>query len=101
MTNLLKLRITVGKSETFVIETGRYDELGGDFIFVECIDETGVTRIALPPRVSSVIAGQRDRLTSRRRTLAGKQQAAARKEAGLLPGFMKGGQEGVKKAKAS
>jgi hypothetical protein len=79
-----------GKTETFVIETGRYDELGGDFIFVECIDETGTTRVALPPKVANVIASQRDSLTARRRSAASKRIAQARKERGELPGFMKG-----------
>lgn len=79
----------VGKSETFVIETARLDE-EGDYIFIECVDDTGVTRLALPPRVANVIAAQRDSLTTRRRSRAGKLQAKARKELGILPGFMRG-----------
>jgi hypothetical protein len=80
-----------GKAETFTVETCRFDELGGDFIFVQCIDENQmVTRLALPPRVANAIASQRDSLTARRRSLAGKAQAKARKDRGELPGFMRG-----------
>jgi hypothetical protein len=78
-----------GKSETFVVETCRYEELGGDYIFIECVDENGVTRICLPPRVANVIASQRDSLTSRRRSAAATRVAKARMERGELPGFMK------------
>jgi hypothetical protein len=77
-----------GKSETFVVETCRHDEYG-DYIFVEMMDESGVVRLALPPRVANLIASQRDSLTARRRSMAGKRQAAARKDRGELPGFMK------------
>ena len=78
-----------GKTETFVVETGRYDEMGGDFIFVECLDESGVTRLCLPPRVANAIASQRDSLTTRRRSITGKRLAQERKDRGELPGFMK------------
>jgi len=77
-----------GKAETFVIETCRRDDLG-DFIFVECVDESGVTRLALPPKVSAIIASQRDSLTKRRRSAASKRVAQARKDRGEVPGFMR------------
>ena len=77
-----------GKSETFVIETARYEDQG-DYIFIECMDDTGVTRLALPPRVCALIASQRESLTTRRRSRAAKRVAADRKERGELPGFMK------------
>lgn len=80
--------IITGKSETFVIETARHAELG-DTIFVECLDDTGVTRLALPPKVANAIAAQRDSLTTRGRIRAGKAQAQARKDRGELPGFMR------------
>jgi hypothetical protein len=56
-----------GANETFVVQTGRHEELG-DTIFVECIDDSGVTRLALPPKVAALIASQRDALTARRRS---------------------------------
>jgi hypothetical protein len=81
-------QIITGKSETFVVETARHEELG-DTIFIECMDESGVTRLALPPRVANAIAAQRDSLTTRRRSRAAKAQAQARKDRGELPGFMR------------
>lgn len=77
-----------GRAETFVIRTCRHDELG-DYIFLECMDDTGVTRLALPPKVSNAIASQRESLTKRRRKQAGQRQAQARKDRGELPGFMR------------
>jgi hypothetical protein len=52
-----------GKSEIFVIETARYEDIGGDYIFIECMDESGVVRLALPPKVANVVACQRDSLS--------------------------------------
>lgn len=77
-----------GKTETFVIETCRAEEMG-DYIFIECVDEHGVTRLALPPKVAKVIASQRDSLTAKRRSAAGKKRAAEMKANGILPGFMR------------
>jgi len=74
-----------GTAETFVVETARQ----GDTIFVECMDENGVTRLALPPKVANAIASQRDSLTARRRSRAAKTNAQARKDRGELPGFMR------------
>lgn len=71
-----------GKAETFVVETCRYEERGGDFIFVECMDENQtVTRVALPPKVANAIASQRDSLTKRRRSHAAKLRASLLTEA--------------------
>jgi hypothetical protein len=59
-----------GKSETFVVETCRHEELG-DYIFVEMLDENGVVRIALPLKVANLIASQHDAPTARRRSAVG------------------------------
>src|SRR6266566_4872244 len=77
-----------GESETFVIETCRHNELG-DFIFIEMMDRDGVTRVALPSKAANAIAAQRESLTDRRRSIAGKTNAQARKDRGELPGFMR------------
>lgn len=78
-----------GRTETFIIETKRHEELG-DFIFVQCIDENSVpVRLALPPKVANAIASQRDSLTARRRSIASKAVAKQRMERGELPGFMR------------
>jgi hypothetical protein len=43
-----------GKAVTYLVETARLED--GDTIFIESIDDTGVTRLALPPRVANAIA---------------------------------------------
>lgn len=86
-----------GESETFVVETARYDELGGDYIFVECVDKGGVVRLALPPKVANAIASQRESLTSRRRSITAKRVARERMDRGELPGFMRGKKKGGRK----
>ena len=54
-----------GQSETYVVQTCRHDE-NGDYIFIERLDENGVVRLAIPPKVAALIASQRDALTKRR-----------------------------------
>jgi|SRR5690348_17738310 len=82
------VQIITGKSETFIVETARHSELG-DTIFVECMNEDGLVRLALPPKVANAIARQRDALTTRARSQAARAVAQERKERGELPGFMK------------
>lgn len=82
------IQTITGQAETFCIETGRHED--GDYIFVECIAHDATTRICLPPKVANAIASQREALTTRRRSIAGKIVAQARKDRGELPGFMKG-----------
>ena len=79
-----------GKAETFVIETARHEELG-DTIFVECMDEMGVTRLALPPKVAQAIARQREALTARSRSRAAKVEAKRRQLEGMVPFQKKAG----------
>ena len=78
-----------GRTETFIVETMRHAEYG-DFIFVRYIDGSGaVVRLALPPKVANAIAAQRDSLTAKRRSIASKGVAQARKDRGEQPGFMR------------
>ena len=77
-----------GQSETFVIQTCRHDE-NGDYIFVERLDESGVVRLALPPKVAALIASQRDALTKRRRSISSRATMKARMESGEVIGFKK------------
>lgn len=76
-----------GKTETFVIQTCRHED--GDYIFIECLDENGVVRLALPPKVSSLIASQREALTKRRRSISSRASMKARIAAGETLGFQK------------
>lgn len=75
-----------GKAETFIVQTCRHEN--GDYIFVQCMDDQGVTRLALPPKVADAVARQRQALTSRRRSDASTRLARQRKDRGELPGFM-------------
>lgn len=76
-----------GKSETFIVETCRYQ--GGDYVFIECVDDSGLTRLALPPRLAKAIASQRDSLTKRIRSAASSKAARERITRGEFPGFVR------------
>ena len=47
-----------GRAETFIIQSLRHEDQG-DYIFVECVDENGLVRLCLPPKVANAIAAQR------------------------------------------
>jgi hypothetical protein len=82
------VQAVTGKSETFVIQTFRHEDLG-DYIFVEVMDENGLTRVALPPKVVAAIASQRDSLTKRRRSISSKAVMRRRMDEGWTPNFKK------------
>jgi hypothetical protein len=77
-----------GRSESFSVQTFRQKEVG-DTIFLERTDREGVIRIAIPPQVCAAIHRQYEALSTRARSKAAKARAAADKEAGILPGFMR------------
>jgi hypothetical protein len=77
-----------GKSESFIVQTFRHPELG-DFIFIEHLDEDGVTRTALPPKVCNLIASQKDSLTKTGRSIRGRRSMAERMANGYVPTFAK------------
>jgi hypothetical protein len=77
-----------GRAETFIVQTFRHED--GDRIFLQCVDEnSNVTRLALPAKVCNAIASQRDSLTKKRRSIAGRVQAKIRMERGEKPGFLR------------
>jgi hypothetical protein len=78
----------LGKSQTFIVQTVRQRDVG-DTVFLEYVDHEGSQRLVLPPRVTDIIARQRDAITARARSRASKAVAQERKAAGLKPGFMK------------
>lgn len=88
-----------GEAQTFIIQTFRRREEKADedenappseeYVFVEYVDDSGSTRIVIPPNVVRVILRQHDALTARARKRAAKAVAADRKARGILPGFMK------------
>jgi hypothetical protein len=77
-----------GKTETFIVQSCRHEDFG-DYVFVECIDENGVTRIVLPPKVVAAIRRQDGALTKRNRSRSAKATMQARKDAGEVIGFQK------------
>jgi hypothetical protein len=79
----------IGEAQTFIVQTFRQREVG-DTIFVQYAAAEGLVRIAIPPAAADAIARQRDALTTKVRKKAGKDQAAARKARGELPGFLRG-----------
>jgi hypothetical protein len=86
-TTITDVEYLTGKAVTYIVQTARTEK--GDYIFVQCIDESGTVRLPLPPKVSSAIAAHKDSLTKRRRSIAGKAVAKGRKERGELPAFMR------------
>ena len=77
-----------GRAETFIVQTLRH-EANGDYIFIECADESGLVRLALPPKVASAIAAQRESLTKRRRSMASRIAMRNRMDNGEVIGFKK------------
>ena len=76
-----------GRSETFIIQTLRFE--GENYIFVECADEEGLTRLVLPPKVARAIASQDGALSKKSRSNASKQVMAERMARGEVLGFQK------------
>jgi hypothetical protein len=77
-----------GRSETFIIQTLRHE--GEDYIFIECADEEGLTRLVLPPKVARAIGSQGDALSKKARSNASKRVMAERMASGeVLPFFKK------------
>jgi hypothetical protein len=77
-----------GKSETFIVERCRFEDKG-DYLFIQMIDDEGVVRIALPPKVVRAIDSHGDSLSTRNRSRAGRRTAQALKDRGEVPGFMR------------
>lgn len=88
VSTIQNIETITGKSETFIIQTCRFEDKG-DYIFIQLIDDTGVIRIVIPPKASNAIASQRDSLTGTRRSNAAQRNAQDRKDRGEVPGFMK------------
>lgn len=75
-------------SHTYVVVTYRQREIG-DSIFLQVISEGNAVRIMIPPAIADVIARQRDQLTGKSRSRAGKRVAEDLAARGIKPGFMK------------
>jgi hypothetical protein len=78
--------VTIVGTQTFIVQTVRQRDTG-DTVFLEHVDETGTTRMVIPPNVTDVIARQRDTLATQVRRRVGKALAAQRLTNGHAPGF--------------
>src|SRR5215469_3946592 len=74
-----------GKSETFIVERCRFEN--GDYVFLQQVDDSGVVRVVLPPKVVNAISSHGDSLTTRNKSRVGKRLAQERKDRGEVPGF--------------
>lgn len=83
-----------GQTETFIIQTVRHDE-NGDYIFIERADESGLVRMVLPPKVSTLIGSQKDSLNTKRRRIGAKKAMSTRIARGDVIDFKK--RSGVKR----
>ena len=88
----------LGTSQTFVIRTVRQQERDEQSdatpaaftVFLEHSSrESGLIRLVFPPKVTDLIARQRDALTTQARKRTAKRVAAERKQRGEVPGFMR------------
>lgn len=89
----------LGTSQTFVVRTVRQqerDEQGENAspaaftVFLEHTSrESGLIRIVLPPKVTDLIARQREALTTQARKRTAKRIAQERKARGEVPAFMR------------
>jgi hypothetical protein len=82
------LQPVTGRAETFIIQTARHED-NGDYIFVECADESGLVRLVLPPKVANAIAAQRESLSKRRRSIASRVAMKTRIAKGEVINFQK------------
>jgi hypothetical protein len=78
----------VGSAQTYIIQTVRQKDKG-DYIFLQYISADKAERFVIPSRVADVIARQRDALSTRSRSKAGKERAEGMKAAGHVFGFQR------------
>lgn len=74
----------LGNVETFIVQTFRQKD-EGDIIFIEHTGPEGYERYYLPAAVAKVLQRHRDQLTTQNQRRVGREQAEARKAAGIEP----------------
>lgn len=75
----------VGNAETYIVQTVRHPD-AGDTVFLQVISAGRALRLVIPPKVSAVIARQRDALTGRARVRGARQAVATKRERGIPVG---------------
>lgn len=83
----------IGNSETWIIQTVRQADQG-DVIFLERTGRDGSIRIAIPAKVATVIARQREALNTKARKKGARAAVETRKEKGIIPFARRGGSDG-------
>jgi hypothetical protein len=83
----IELEDFYGNSVTWVIKTIRVE--GQDTVFLQRQDGQGGQRLVLPPKVSEVLARQRESATTVNRKRGAQRGAATRKALGMQPSFLK------------
>lgn len=76
-----------GEPHTYIVQTYRRLE-EGDYIFFQDVVNGTATQIVIPPRIASILARQRDQLTGKSRSKAGRLVMEDRMARGEKPGFM-------------
>lgn len=76
-----------GKAESFIVQRVRTEH--GDYLFIKSLDESGLTRLALPPKVTAAIDRHGVALTKRNRSRTSKRVMQERMDAGWVPTFTK------------
>jgi len=81
VTNTVTMLDDYGHTETWVVDTFRVD--GGETVFLQRInaDDTPV-RLLMPPQITAVLDGQRDRTITRTRKRVARQVVEMRRERG-------------------
>jgi len=69
---------------TWIVQTMRVPDKGGDYVFVDRVGGSGALRLVLPPDVTLAIARQRDKLTTKARSRAAKERARSNGNASHL-----------------
>jgi len=89
---------------TWLVQTVRVPDAGGDLVFLDCNRGAGSFRLVLPPDVTAAIARQRDALASKSRRRAARAAARTRpagSSAHLLDPAVRAKAQATRRAKAA
>jgi hypothetical protein len=79
----------VGDTETYIVQTYRDKDSGGETVFVQHVSATGTVRMVIPNEVAEVIARQSYSLSKRLRKQSAKESMRQRMAGGYVPNFSK------------
>lgn len=92
----IQVTTIIGVSNAYIVQTFRQRDGQGkdartkDTVFLQVVSHEGTVRIVLPPEVSDTIARQREAVGTKTRKKTAKRLAQERKDAGIVPGFLRG-----------